>query len=196
MSSLFSRAGLTLHGGDFKAMSLKFVPLNFVVINTVRMWPSTAFAKALVDAIRSNMTDHVVHFALFYLLLIWYICSMGYIISVTFTKPGGYPNRAPRAYTAEGAIYRTKCSAENTFESMVCFLIAVAIYEKAANDYAQELIASWAVLVMLARTMYPVFYIGDIDFLRTLSFGLSLFSYFFMCMVSLFPEFQSFVKYA
>eukprot|EP00986_Skeletonema_menzelii_P017662 scaffold20957_cov144-Skeletonema_menzelii.AAC.7 len=155
MSSLFSRAGLTLHGGDFKAMSLKFVPLKFVVINTVRMWPSTAFAKALVDAIRSNMTDHVVHFALFYLLLIWYICSMGYIISVTFTKPGGYPNRAPRAYTAEGAIYRTKCSAENTFESMVCFLIAVAIYEKAANDYAQELIASWAVLVMLARTMYP-----------------------------------------
>ena len=136
-------------------MSLKFVPLKFVVINTVRMWPSTAFAKALVDAIRSNMTDHVVHFALFYLLLIWYICSMGYIISVTFTKPGGYPNRAPRAYTAEGAIYRTKCSAENTFESMVCFLIAVAIYEKAANDYAQELIASWAVLVMLARTMYP-----------------------------------------
>ena len=114
-----------------------------------------ALGYNVILAIRSNMTDHVVHFALFYLLLIWYICSMGYIISVTFTKPGGYPNRAPRAYTAEGAIYRTKCSAENTFESMVCFLIAVAIYEKAANDYAQELIASWAVLVMLARTMYP-----------------------------------------
>ena len=155
MSSLFSKAGLTLHGGDFTAMSLKFVPLKLVVINTVRMWPSTALAKALVDTIRTNVTDHVVHFALFYLFIIWYLCTMGYIISVTFTKPDGYPNRQPRAYTAEGAIYRIKCSAENTFESIIFFLIAVAIYEKAANDYAQEIIASWAVLVMLARTIYP-----------------------------------------
>ena len=155
MSSLFSRAGLTLHGVDFKAMSLKFVPLELVVINTVRIWPSTTLAKVLVDTIRSNVTDHVVHFALFYLFFLWYLCTFGYIISVTFTKKDGYPNRAPRAYTAEGAVYRAKCSAENTFESIVFFLIAAAIYEKVANDHAQELIASWAVLVMLARTIYP-----------------------------------------
>jgi len=77
------------------------------------------------------------------------------MLSVTLTKPGGYPNSAPRAYTAEGAIYRVKCSIENTFESMVCFIIAVIICDKVADDNAQELIASWAVLVMLTRTIYP-----------------------------------------
>jgi len=194
MSSFFRSIGLSLDGGDFKAMNLKFVPLMFVVISTVRMWPSSALAKVLVDVVRSNVTEHVVHFALFYLFVIWYLLNWGYMISVTLTKPGGYPNSAPRAYTAEGAIYRVKCSIENTFESMVCFIIAVIICDKVADDNAQELIASWAVLVMLTRTIYPVFYIGDIDFLRTFSFALSMMSIHFMFLVSFFPEFQSFVK--
>ena len=154
MSSLFRNAGLTLHGGDFSLMSLKFVTLQAIVINTVRKWPSTALAKLLLDVVRSNITNHVVHFALFYLFVIWFHLILGYILCVTLT-PGGYPNRAPRAYTAEGAIYRIKCSAENTFESIVFFIVAVIVLDKVANDSAQELIASWAVLVMLARTIYP-----------------------------------------
>lgn len=106
-------------------------------------------------AIHHAGTDHVIHFALFYLFVIWFHLILGYIFCVTLTKPGGYPNSAPRAYTAEGAIYRIKCSAENTFESIVSFIVAVIIFDKVATDSAQELIASWAVLVMLARTIYP-----------------------------------------
>jgi uncharacterized MAPEG superfamily protein len=155
MSSFLRSAGLTLHGGDLKIVSMKFVPMVLIVGNAVRMWPSTSLAKFVVDAVRSNITEHVLHFALFYLLLVWYIVTMGYILCVTATKPGGYNNSAPRTYTAEGAIYRIKCSAENTFESMLFFVVAITICDKLANDGAQELIASWAVLVMLARTIYP-----------------------------------------
>jgi hypothetical protein len=38
---------------------------------------------------------------------------------------------------------------------MLFFVVAITICDKLANDGAQELIASWAVLVMLARTIYP-----------------------------------------
>jgi len=81
--------------------------------------------------------------------------SLGYIICVVLNKKDGYPNSAPRAYTASGAIFRTKSAADNTLESMVCFLVAITICDKLANEGAQELIASWAVLVILARTIYP-----------------------------------------
>ena len=156
MSSFLRSAGLTLHGGDIKAMNMKFVPLVIFAVNIVRIWPSTTLAQNLLATVRSNITDHILHFGLFYLLLVWFHLSLGYILSVTATKPGGYPNNAPRSYTAEnGAIFRTKSAAENTLESMICFLIAVTICDKLANDDAQELIASWAVLAMLARTVYP-----------------------------------------
>jgi uncharacterized MAPEG superfamily protein len=155
MSSFLRSFGISLHGVDFKIMSMKFVPLVLIVVNSVRMWPSTALAQFLVDAFRSNITEHVLHFALFYILFVWYALTISYILCVASTKPGGYNNSAPRAYTAEGAIYRIKCSSENTFESMVFFLVATTICDKLASDGAQELIASWAVLVMLARTIYP-----------------------------------------
>lgn len=220
MSSFLRSIGLSLDGVDFIGLNKKFVPLVFIFVNTVRVWPSTAIAQMLLRFVKSNVTEHVLHFALFYILLVWFHLGLGYIICVTLNKKDGYPNSAPRAHTASGAIFRTKSAAENTLESMVCFLVAITICDKLANEDAQELIASWAVLVILARTIYPgesymicrqliyfffhhytlmclhviVFYICDMDFLRTFSFGLSMFSYIFMCMSSLFPGFQSIVK--
>jgi uncharacterized MAPEG superfamily protein len=220
MSSFLRSVGLSFDGADFFSLNIKFVPLVFIAVNTVRIWPSTAIAQTFLGFVKSNVTEHVLHFALFYILLVWFHLSLGYIICVVLNKKDGYPNSAPRAYTASGAIFRTKSAAENTLESMVCFLVAITICDKLANEGAQELIASWAVLVILARTIYPgesymicrqltyfffhhyaliclhiiVFYICDMDFLRTFSFGLSMFSYIFMCVSSLFPGFQSIVK--
>ena len=155
MSSFLRSIGLSLDGVGFIDLNIKFVPLIFIAVNTVRIWPSTDSAQMLLRFVKSNVTEHVLHFALFYILLVWFHLSLGYIICVVLNKKDGYPNSAPRAYTASGAIFRTKSAAENTLESMVCFLVAITICDKLANEGAQELIASWAVLVILARTIYP-----------------------------------------
>ena len=155
MSSFLRSIGLSLDGVGFVDLNIKFVPLTFIAVNTVRIWPSTNIAEMLLRFVQSNVTEQVLHFALFYILLVWFHLSLGYIICVVLNKKDGYPNSAPRAYTASGAIFRTKSAAENTLESMVCFLVATTICDKLANEGAQELIASWAVLVILARTIYP-----------------------------------------
>ncbi|MFH7244400.1 MAG: MAPEG family protein [Spirulina sp.] len=85
----------------------------------------------------------------------------------------GYDQSAPRAMLAKLPPYaqRATWAHENAFESMILFTPAALM---AYITQQQSTVALGAAVVYLvARALYPVFYIANVPALRSLMFGLA-----------------------
>lgn len=85
----------------------------------------------------------------------------------------GYDQSAPRAMLAKLPPYaqRATWAHENAFESMILFAPAALM---AYITQQQSTVALGAAVVYLvARALYPVFYIANVPALRSLMFGLA-----------------------
>ena len=186
LAATFRNLGLTLHGTSFAAGMARFhivVATSLVIVASFAR-PTNAVAAGLVSFVEdSTGCRSVVHLALAYLLAVWFHVNLSYIVMVMATREGGYDNSAPRTMLpGSAALGRLKAAADNTQDSLVQFLVAVAVLSGARagdslEEEAEDAVKRWAVLAMLARTAYPIAYVLDFDLLRTMLFGVGFFSY-------------------
>ena len=177
--------GLTLHGTSFATGMARFhvvVAISLLIVASFAR-PTNAVAAGLVSFVEdATGCRSVVHLALAYLLAVWFHVNMSYIVMVMATREGGYDNSAPRTMVpGSAALGRLKAAADNTQDSLVQFLVAVAVLSGAQagdslDEEAEGAVKRWAVLAMLARTAYPIAYVLDLDLLRTMMFGVGFFS--------------------
>lgn len=186
LAATFRNLGLTLHGTSFAAGMARFhivVATSLVIVASFAR-PTNAVAAGLVSFVEdATGCRSVVHLALAYLLAVWFHVNLSYIVMVMATREGGYDNSAPRTMVPGSAtLGRLKAAADNTQDSLVQFLVAVAVLSGARagdslDEEAEDAVKRWAVLVMLARTAYPIAYVLDLDLLRTMMFSVGFFSY-------------------
>ncbi len=96
----------------------------------------------------------------------------------------GYDKSAPRTMLAKLPPYaqRATWAHENAFESMILFAPAALMAYVTQQQSAVALGAALAYLV--ARTIYPLAYIGDSPILRSLMFGIANLSTFTLYVLS------------
>ncbi len=96
---------------------------------------------------------------------------LGYIQS---RQPGGYDNRNPRAQqeSLQGAGRRALAAHQNAFEAFPPFATGVllALWANAPVGTIQVL----CLVYLAARILHPIFYLADIDKLRSLSWAVGL----------------------
>jgi len=85
---------------------------------------------------------------------------------------GQLDNRLPRAQQArlEGWGARALGAASNGFETFPLFAAAVLVAHIAGADASAS--ATWSLVYVAARILHGLCYVGDLDKLRSLSFGL------------------------
>lgn len=103
-------------------------------------------------------------------------------LSIAMAKqPGGYDNKRPRAQQAklEGFGARAAAAHYNGFEAFAPFTAAVLVaHLSGASDYRASVLS---VAFVVARTLYVVAYLADLDYLRSAIWGIGL-----LCTVALF----------
>lgn len=89
---------------------------------------------------------------------------------------GAIDNKHPRTQSAamEGAGARAVAAQQNAWEALPVFVAAVVVAYLAGLDQTKADIAG--VIFIVARLLYPVFYICNLDILRSLSFIVGFFS--------------------
>lgn len=94
---------------------------------------------------------------------------------------GSIDNKNPRAQQArlQGRGARAVAAHQNAFEAIAVFAPAVIVAHIAGADPVWS--ARWAELFVLVRILHGVFYLADLDLLRSLCFGVAIF-----CDVALF----------
>lgn len=101
----------------------------------------------------------------------------------------GYDASAPRAMLPKLPAFaqRATWAHENAFESMILFAPAALMAYVTQQQSAAALTA--ALVYLVARTLYPVFYIANVPVLRSLMFGLAnlgtITLYFLSCRAAL-----------
>ncbi len=88
--------------------------------------------------------------------------------------PGGADNKSPRqqAMQLEGPGARAYAAQNNAWEALAVFTVAVVINHLAGGNPQTSALA--AGLFLAARVLHPVFYIKNIDILRSLSWLVGL----------------------
>jgi len=89
---------------------------------------------------------------------------------------GGYDNKHPREQQAklQGFGARALAAHQNSFESLIVFSAAIAI--AVATNHTDEFIQYLAIVHVVARILYTVLYLINWDKLRSLVWGLGLFT--------------------
>lgn len=107
-------------------------------------------------------------------ILLPYLAKMP--VAYAMNQLGGYDNRQPRAQQAklQGFGARALAAHQNGFESLIVFSAAIAT--ALATHHTEGLIQFLAIMHIIARVIYTAFYWLDWDKLRSLSWGLALFS--------------------
>ncbi len=84
---------------------------------------------------------------------------------------GQLDNRLPRAQQAllGGWGARSLAASANGFETFPLFAAAVIIAHIAGADAGAS--AAWSLVYLAARSLHGIFYVGDLDKLRTLAFA-------------------------
>jgi uncharacterized MAPEG superfamily protein len=120
--------------------------------------------------------------ALFVLLV---LCSFPYImaaISSYFRRKqlGKIDNANPRQqYTQlQGAGARAVAAQQNAWEALGVY--TAALVAVTASGAMVEHLAESAIIVLIARTLHGVFYLADLDKLRTLSFAVATATCFYL----------------
>ena len=103
--------------------------------------------------------------------LLPYIWS-GAAVKARVDQFGQADNRLPRAQQArlEGWGARALGASANGFETFPLFAAAVIVAHIAGA--AASTSATWSLVFVAARILHGLFYVGDLDKLRSLSFGL------------------------
>ena len=174
--------GFSLQGLSLPTLMTKLIAMVASAIGIVVYFPSTSLSNTLVSNIKQiTGCKSVPHLALAWLLHMWLIIQVLYVLLMSATQKDGYNNSEPRSMNPGGGrVYRLKCSADNTFESLVVFLVALAVLSSAGDELGEAenaMINKWAVLSMIARTIYPFAYVWDLDMLRSVLFEIGFFSY-------------------
>lgn len=83
---------------------------------------------------------------------------------------GSLDNKNPRAQQAalEGAGARVQAAQQNAWEALPVFTAAVLVAHLAGADPHRSAVA--AVIFVIARVLHPIFYVTNVDALRSLSF--------------------------
>lgn len=109
-------------------------------------------------------------------ILIPYLVKMP--LGYAMNKLGGYDNQNPRAQQARLEGFGARCLAahQNGFESLIVFSVAIAVALATAHtgDYIQQL----AILHVIARILYSIFYLANLDKLRSLVWGVGIYASF------------------
>jgi uncharacterized MAPEG superfamily protein len=87
---------------------------------------------------------------------------------------GAVDNKTPRAQQAQltGRGAWAVGAHQNAFEAVAVFAPAVLVAHLAGADPVWS--ARWSVLFVIARVFHGVFYVGGVDLLRSLSFGVGI----------------------
>lgn len=87
---------------------------------------------------------------------------------------GNLDNKTPRKQSAalEGAGTRAVAAQQNAWEALAVFTAAVAVAHLAGADAGTAATAS--LVFVAARILHPIFYITNLDVLRSLSFVVGL----------------------
>lgn len=106
-------------------------------------------------------------------------------VAFAMNKLGGYNNNHPREQQSKltGFGARALAAHQNAFESFIIFAPAVLI--AIATQHTGENIALLAIVHVCARVLYNIFYLMDIDKLRSLVWfiaTISSFSIIFQCI--------------
>lgn len=110
---------------------------------------------------------------LFFAFLLPYVCA-GVGAYYRVKLPGGADNKNPRQQVAqlEGTGARAYAAQSNAWEALAVYTAAVVINHFAKGDPGSS--ATAAMLFLGARVLHPVFYIANIDALRSLSWLVGL----------------------
>lgn len=90
------------------------------------------------------------------------------------TQLGSVDNKQPRdqSLQLQGPGARTVAAQSNAWEALAIFTVAVAIAHLAGAD--PESSATAAMLFVVARVLHAVFYVANLDILRSLAFAFGL----------------------
>ena len=91
-------------------------------------------------------------------------------------KAGGYNNKNPRKQqdALEGFGARAKAAHYNTFESLIMFSVALAVVLSLGNT--GQMIQNLAIAHIVARIIYVILYLTNLDILRSLVWGVGFFT--------------------
>ena len=103
--------------------------------------------------------------------LLPYVWS-GAAVKARIDQFGQLDNRHPRAQEAqlEGWGARALGASANGFETFPLFAASVIVAHLCGADAGAS--ATWSLVYVAARILHGLFYVGDLDKLRSLSFGL------------------------
>jgi uncharacterized MAPEG superfamily protein len=99
-------------------------------------------------------------------VLLPYLAKLPVVIEMN--KLGGYDNRHPRAQQSklEGFGARALAAHQNSFESLIVFSVALAVVF--GSNSVNRVTESLAIIHIVARIFYCVFYYMNLDKLRSL----------------------------
>lgn len=183
MPSFLSFDGFKIEGAAFVV-----TPLFAAILAFALRWPRTSLSDFFVERLPVPV-KHVPAFAIMWVVTIWLLTIIVYFMSVARTRRGGYNNKSPRDMAKDkslGWMYRLHCAHDNTTECLVWLIATVTVAEKLRLD--ATLVAKWTALIAATRTLYPFFYVFNVDALRTTVYAIGFFSAFTMGWVAIFQE--------
>ena len=127
---------------------------------------------------------HTLILCLFIACIIPYISKIPLAIAMS-NQPGGYDNNHPRAQQASltGFGARANAGHQNSFESLIIF--SAAILTVLSTQHTSNTIQWLAIIYLVVRCVYHIFYLLNWATLRSISWLISIFaslSIIFMCL--------------
>ncbi len=111
-------------------------------------------------------------YCLFIALLLPFIAKVP--LAIAMHKQGGYDNNHPRSQqnNLEGFGARALAAHQNAFESVLIFAPAVLL--AIATNHVGSSIQQLAIVHIVARVLYNIFYLFNIGILRSLVWGVGI----------------------
>jgi len=113
---------------------------------------------------------------LFFALLLPFIAKIP--LAFAMNKQGGYDNKHPREQQAglTGFGARALAAHQNAFESLIIFTPAILL--AITSNHTGEFIQQLALLHVIARVFYHIFYLYNISILRSILWAVAIISSF------------------
>jgi len=182
---------LSFDGFKTQGATLVVTPIFIAILAGAVHWPNTALSDRLLEygaQLAGGLSVDAIPVAcLMWVLTTWLLTVVTYFTSISACRASGYNNTAPRDMhkeTSLGWIYRTHCAHENTTECLAWLTATIVVAEKMQLDSVLQ--AKWCLVIALSRTVYPFFYIFNMDAFRTISFAIGFFTAFVMGWTAVF----------
>lgn len=125
------------------------------------------------------------------IVVLMFLCVMPYVLSLVAgfyrqKQLGKVDNKKPREQYAqlEGPGARAVAAQQNAWEALAIY--SAALIAVSATNLELVLLEEMAIIVLIARLFHPVFYLADLDKLRSLAFlvGIAPCFYLFFVVIS------------